>query len=149
MKWRPDAGNTVVELPLAVAVLLIPTAYLVLMFAPWSQHQNMADLAASESARAIATSPARAADLGAVSNLVQTIAVNHGVDPADVSVQFCAPVAAPLVSANCGDLQRGAVVRVEVTVQLPLLEVPIWGAGGGSVAWTASHEEQIDLYRSF
>lgn len=147
--WRDDDGNAVVELPLAVAVLLIPVAYLALMFAPWSQHMNMADLAASEAARAIATAPERAADLGAVNNLVTTIATNHGVDPADVAASFCAPVDAPAVRANCLDLQRGTVVRVTVTVQMPLLEVPIWNAGGGTISWTATHDEQVDLYRSF
>lgn len=146
---RDEGGNAVLEMPLAIAVLLIPVAYLVLMFAPWSQHMNMADLAASEAARAIATAPDRAVDLAAVNNLVTTIATNHGVDPGDVSASFCVPVAPPAQTANCADLQRGTIVRVTVTVEMPLMQVPIWNESRGGFSWTATHDEQVDLYRSF
>lgn len=148
-RLRSESGDAVIELPVAVTVLLLPVAYMVLMFAPLSQHINMADLAASEAARAIATSPDRAVDLGAVNNLVNTIAINHGVDPAAVSATFCAVPDDPSLQANCGDLQRGTVVRVAVTVQMPLFQVPIWERSTGGFAWTATHDEQVDLYRSF
>ncbi|MDH3303141.1 MAG: hypothetical protein OES24_21775, partial [Acidimicrobiia bacterium] len=85
---RDERGAAAIEFPLAVAFLLIPVAYLVLMVAPWSARANMARLAAAEAARAIVLSPTADPDDALVYTLVDTIAANHDIPVGDVDADL-------------------------------------------------------------
>ena len=150
MRLRREDGSAVVEFPLAIMLLLIPMAYLALMFAPWFARRNMAELAAAEAARAIVTSVAAEPDNATARALGYQIAANHGIPAGEVTVHLCGTTA----DSNCGTLVRGDTIRVEVAVVMPAVSIPLIGDGGSTVSsggcvWTAVHEERVDLYRSF
>lgn len=147
---RDEGGATPVEFAAGVGLLLIPMVFLVASFAPWIERQSMARVAAAEAARLVATSPTSDIDEAAIGAVVATIATNHEVDPADVSVYFCPPegaAAAVRASSSCSPIVRGQLLRVEVDVHLPAITVPLITTIG-EVQWTAVHIEQVDRYRS-
>ncbi len=149
--WRDERGAAAVEMPLAIAFLLIPVAYLVLMVAPWGQRANLARLAAAEAARAIVLAPTADPDDAAVYDLVATIAANHDIPIADVDADLCVAdgmTPAEREAATCDALIRGGVVTVDVSVRIPLVAVPGIGDAGG-FTWTWSHTELVDQFRSF
>lgn len=150
MRFRREDGSAVVELPIAISLLLIPMAYLALMFAPWFARRNMAELAAAEVARVIVTSESAAPNNAGARAIGFQIAANHGIPAGDVSIHLCGTSA----TSACGTLVRGETIRVEVAVVMPAVSIPIIGDGGSTVStdgftWTAVHEERVDLYRSF
>lgn len=131
---RDQRGAVMIEWMLAFGLILIP-ALGVASLPAWLQRTNMAHVAALEAARAVvvAPDPATGADRGR--ELVAEIAANHGVDPSTVTVSFS------------GSTDPGGSVRVEVTVQLPALAIPLLGSVG-SKQWSTSHTELVDVYRS-
>ncbi len=149
---RDERGVAAIELPLAIGLLLIPTAFVVLMLAPWAARANMARLAAAEAARVIVTGSTTDPDDAYVRTVVEQIAVNHSVPAGDVSATLCVtPSMTPgqKAAARCDALTRGMQVRVEVTVVIPLVALPASGHSFGGFNWTVAHTELVDRYRSF
>lgn len=146
-----------IEFPLAVAVLLIPMAYFALMFAPWSERNSAAELAAAEAARVIATSPTGAADESGARAIAMQILDNFGIDGSESAVYLCTDAGmsdAEKAASSCGVLNRGETVRVEVTVSMPVVVIPLSDSDGGNLtsaafSVTSFHDERIDPYRSF
>lgn len=136
-RWgRGEAGFVAAEWVAAVGFLLLPMAALVLSFPTWAERQGMARVAAQEAARALALADDTAAGAHAGAVLVDEIARNHGVDPADVSLSYD------------GTATRGNRVRATVSVQLPALVFP--GIGSlGTVRWSTHHSELVDQFRTF
>lgn len=132
-----ERGSSPIELVLGIALLLIPASLVVMSLVPWVERQIVARVAAREAARVVvlADDPAEAADQ--VGDLVDQIGGNYGLARDEISVRLT------------GDLVRGSVVVAEVTVQIPLLQVPGIGSRlGPAPSWTVSHSERIDDYRS-
>lgn len=149
---RDERGVAALELPLAIGLLLIPTAFVVLMLASWAARANMARLAAAEAARVIVTAPTTDPDDAYVRAIIDQIAVNHSIPAGDVSAALCvAPSMTPgeKAAARCDALSRGMPVRVEVTVAIPLMAFPGSGQSFGGFDWTVAHTELVDRYRSF
>ena len=151
-RFANDRGAAALELPLAIGMLLIPTAFVVLMLAPWAARANMARLAAAEAARVIVTDASTDPDDSRIRNIVDQIATNHNVPPGEVSAVLCVTesmTSAQKAAARCDNLVRGMEVRVEVTVQIPLMMLPGSGEEVGGFTWTVAHTELVDRFRSF
>ena len=139
-----DRGSVPIEFALAIGVLLLPVVFVVALVPTWVEHRAGARVAAAEAARLIATGNGSAGtDLAAVALAIQ-IADNFGVS--DTRVSLCSGGVFD-ESSSCGRVGRGEVVEVEVSVLTPVVEFPMIGTFGG--IWiSASHSEQVDLYRS-
>lgn len=130
-----QAGMAALELVLAVGLLLLPTACLVITFPTWSERQLIARNAARESARRVATAPTWASGTAAADRSIQATAVDAGLVPESMH------------STYTGSLDRGGTVTVSVTIDIPAVVLPIFGPTGGW-AYTATHKEWVDRYRS-
>lgn len=123
-----------IEVPAAIALLLIPIGLAMAAIAQWPERQTVARAAAHQAALLVAANPTPDSTEQAQRAVEQT-AINHGLPAEDLQLQLE------------GDLRRGGAVTAQVTVQVPALTVP----GLGSFApfqWTATHTERVDDYRS-
>lgn len=129
MRDRPgERGTAAMELPLLIALVLVPLGLLVITVPTWIERQHAARVAASEAGRAIVTSTSDD-PLGEAEAVVAAVGLGHGL-PAGALELGVPPV-----------LVRGAMVTVEVTVEIPAVRLP----GLTSLApvrWTASHTER-------
>jgi Flp pilus assembly protein TadG len=130
-----DRGASPIELAMGLMLLVVPVTIIVLSIAPVFEHQNFVRRAASEAARTLVL--AQDEPESAALTVVENLAVGMGIDPADVTVVLCGGV-------GCS-LQRGGQVSVQVTTAVRQLSsfLPI-----GDFTVTATHVEQVDLYRS-
>jgi hypothetical protein len=133
---RQERGLAAVEVTLFTGLILFPVLILVASLPTWWERQSLARLAAQEAARTVAL--AGTWDDGAEQGhaLVVQMAVNHGVDPADLSLQLG------------GALERGGEVTAAVTVTVPTMVVPFI-VEVPSFTLSSTHTEAVDLYRSF
>lgn len=132
-----ERGFAAVELSAGVALLVLPAALLVLALPQWSARQTVARLAARDAARVVAL--AGWCDRDGAQRAVDRIAAGADLAPGALAVDVdCAPSA---------PLPRGGVVTARVTVEMPVLDVPVLG---WLPAWsaTAPHREPVDPYGS-
>ena len=129
---RRDSGAIQIEFLFAVGVLLFPIAVFVLTIAPVVERRNVAGRAAAEAARAYAVAPSESEALAAAAGIVDQIDGNYSFD---------------LTLSLVGDFDRGGLVTATVAVTLPAIVFPGVGDAPG-INYTASHQENIDLYRS-
>lgn len=129
---RRDSGLIQIEFLVAIGVLLFPVAIFALTIAPVVERRNVAGRAAAEAARAYAVASTEADGLAAAAAIVEQIDGNYSFD---------------LALSVVGDLDRGGFVTATVAVILPAIVFPGVGEAPG-VTYTASHQEDIDLYRS-
>ena len=131
------------EFALATALLLIPTALLVLTLPTWVERQALARSGAEAVARAAAVAGSwsdGARDAGAI---VSDLAAGSGVASADVTWELCGGA-----DGQCrASLDRGGAITAAVTVRVPALVLPMVGPVGGFDI-TATHVEPVDRYRS-
>lgn len=132
---RGQGGFAGLELTLAVGFLLIPVACLVLTLPTWVERQTVARTAAREAARQLATAPSWSTGVAQADQAVAEIADNNGLNRNGVHAGYQ------------GSLTRGSTVTVRVTVDIPAVNLPLFGATGG-FAYTATHDETVDAYRS-
>lgn len=130
-----ERGSVAVELPLALGLLLLPLSLLVITVPAWPERQTVARAAAIEASRIAALAGSLQEGVEEGNAAVVRAATNQGLDPNDVSVSWE------------GSFRRGGSVTANVTVRMAALVVP----GLTTVeawAWTASHTERVDDYRS-
>jgi len=133
---RPtQAGYAAIELVLAVGMLLIPVACLVLTLPTWVERQTVARTAAREAARQLAGAPTWSAGMSQADRTVSEITDNNGLAPGDMRAGYQ------------GSLARGSTVTARVTIDIPAVNLPLFGPTGG-FSYTASHDELVDRYRS-
>lgn len=130
-----EKGAAPVEFALGIAIILVPVAILVLSIAPVFEHYNFARRAAAEAARTLVLSSSDPE--GEALTVVGSIAAGFGIDPGDVSTEFCG-------GAGCG-LDRGSVATVEVQVVVREISsfLPV-----GTFTVGAVQSELVDPYRS-
>ena len=133
----PGDGGFVagIEVPAAIALLLVPIGLGMLAVAQWPQRQTVARSAAHQAALLAATAPDPTTATQQAEQAARDTAVNGGLKPEDIEV------------AVTGNLERGGSIIARVTVTMPALAVP----GLGTFApweWTAVHTERVDDYRS-
>ena len=129
---RRENGAIQIEFLFAVGVLLFPIAVFVLTIAPIVERRNVAGRAAAEAARAYAVAASESEALAAAAAIVYQIDANHSFE---------------LSYSVVGDFDRGGLVTATVVVTLPAIVFPGIGDGPG-ITYTATHQENIDLYRS-
>jgi hypothetical protein len=129
-------GYAAAEFVVGVAFIIVPVTLLVLSLPLWLERQAMAQRAASESARQMVLAPDWSTGLTQGHQVIDEIARNYNLPAGDLSEQFS------------GNLARGQTIRVEVTVKMPALAIPLIGRVG-TWEWTAVHVEHVDNYRSF
>ncbi len=129
---RRDRGAIQIEFLFAVGILLFPIAVFALTIAPVVERRNVAGRAAAEAARAYAVAPSESEAVAAALAIVDQIDSNYSFD---------------LSLSLAGDFDRGGLVTATVQVTLPAIVFPGVGDAPG-VSYSASHRENIDLYRS-
>ncbi|MBT8216833.1 MAG: hypothetical protein HKN74_12805 [Acidimicrobiia bacterium] len=129
---RRDHGAVPVEFAAAVGLLLFPIFVFVMTIAPVVERRTVAGRAAAEAARAFAVADDESSGRSAAQSIVDQIDANH---PFSLSLSLA------------GTLDRGAVVTASVVVGMPIVLFP--GIDGITVAdYTATHQEEVDLFRS-
>jgi hypothetical protein len=132
-RFRGDRGSTAVELPLGVALILLPIAVIVMVIPQWPEHQTVATAAAEEAATLYANADAPEEGAAAAQAAVARAAANYDVDGLQLSLG--------------GSWCRGCTVTADVTVAIPAVQVPFVGAIGG-VSWTAHSSARVEDYAS-
>lgn len=130
-----EQGFAPVEFVLFTGLILLPTLILVASLPGWWERQSLARLAAQEAARSVVVASDWDAGVAHAAALVEQLARNHGVDPADLAVTLD------------GRLERGGAVTATATVRIPAMAVPFITATPG-FTWRSSHTEAVDAYRS-
>lgn len=132
MSISRDAGAVPVEFAAAIGLLLVPVFVFVMTIAPVVERRNVAGRAAAEAARAFVVAADTASGRAAAQSIVDRVNASH---PFTLSLTLA------------GDLERGSVVTATVDVDMPLVIFP--GAAEVRIAaYSASHREEVDLFRS-
>ena len=127
-----DTGATVIELPLAVGLLLIPVAIVVMVLPQWPESKTVASSAAQEAATLYAT----ASDPGTGLALANAAITRH-------ETNYVRDLTLNLSGAWC----RGCTVTATVTIDVPAIDVPFVGSTG-TFTYTATSSSRIEDYRS-
>ncbi len=141
-RLRSEGGSVSLELIFAVGLLLIPAAALLAQFPAWVGTTNTAQAAATEAARQVVLADDMTSGIAAANETVIEIVSNHGFDPVDF-------LDLAITATPPGDLQRGQVVTVTVTVRGSPILVPGLGSVGNPFSAVASATERVDDYRGF
>ncbi len=140
MVIRDEAGAAyaAVEMILVLGIVLLPLLAGIAQLPRWVDAKSTADLAAQEAARQVVLADSWDEGIAAGQLVVATIADNRGIDVGSVQgVVFD------------GDLVRGGTVTVTVTLQVPPVVLPGFGAVGGNISLSRSATERVDDYRQF
>ena len=133
-RFRAIAGQAAIELPLGVALLLLPIAIVVMVVPQWPERQTVATAAAKEAATLYATAdnPERGRR-----------GRPGGGRPGRRQLRARRPGARAVGGAWC----RGCTVTANVTVDIPAVQVPFIGTIGNT-SWTATSSARIEDYAS-
>lgn len=133
---QDDAGaaGVIVELVAAI-MLLLPLAFAIASMPTWAERHSLGRVAAQEAARIAALADSWPAAASRADQVVTELAVNHGIDPADLTVDLD------------GDLERHGTVTATTTINIPALNLPLLTTTP-SVEWDYTHTEQTDHYRT-
>ena len=148
MKWRSRLGTIVrdqsgaayagVEMALVLGLILLPTLAGIAQLPRWVDAKSTADLAAQEAARQLVLADTMDEGLAAAVAVAEAVVRNRGLD-----------VGALTAVIATGELQRGATIRVTVTLQVPPVILPGFGPVGGTITLSRSATERVDDYRQF
>ena len=139
---RRERGSVSLELVFAVGFLLIPAAALLAQFPGWVGTTHAAQAAATEAARMVVLADDMAGGVAAARQSAREVVANHGLDTADL-------LGVAVAASPAGDLQRGQVVTVTVTVRGNPIRVPGLGSIGNPFDAVGSATERVDDYRGF
>lgn len=134
-RLRDERGLAAAELALFTGFILMPVLIMLFSLPTWWERQSLGRLAAQETARTVALADSWQEGMERGHAMAAQLALNHGVDPADLQVGFA------------GSLERGATVTATVTVTVPALVVPLI-TSVPSFELGFAHTEAVDLYRS-
>lgn len=130
-----EQGFAPVEFVLFTGVILLPTLILVASLPTWWERQSLARLAAQEAARSVVVAADWDTGAAHAAALVDQLAANHGVDPADLTVTLD------------GRLARGAAVTATASIRVPAMAVPLL-TSTPAFTLTTAHTEAVDAYRT-
>ena len=132
-RFRGDAGQAAIELPLGFLWILLPIAVIVMVIPQWPERQTVATTAAKEAATLYATAATAGDGAAAAEAAVAQAAQNYRLP----SLQL----------ALTGSWCRGCTVTAAVTVDIPAVQVPLVGTIG-STSWTATSSSRVEDYGS-
>jgi len=127
-----DRGATVIELPLAVAFLLIPIAIAVMVLPQWPESKNVAEAAAQEAASLYVNAPDPDTGLARAQEAVARHEANYLRD-LDLTLE--------------GPWCRGCNITATVTIDVPAIDIPFMGSTG-EFTYTATSTARVEDYRS-
>ncbi len=136
-----ERGSVTIETVMAVGFLLIPAAALLAQLPGWVATSHAAQIAAVEAARQVALADDMAQGVIRAQAEAAGVIVNHGIDQADL-------VGVEVTSDPPGELQRGQLVTVTVTVRGNPILVPGLGPLGNPFDAVGAATERVDDYRS-
>lgn len=139
---RVERGSVSLELIFAVGFLLIPATALLAQMPSWVGTNQAAQTAATEAARLVVLADDMTTGVAAATQTASDIIVNHGLDPTDL-------LDLTVTATPSGDLQRGQVVTVTITVRGSPIHVPGLGSVGNPFDAVGSATERVDDYRGF
>ena len=140
---RGQEGGVPIEFAMGAALLLIPTALLVLTLPTWVERQTLARSAAAAVARAVAVAPSWSDGTLDAEAVLGELATGGGVGVSEIRWGVCGGG-----EGECRpSLERGGGVTATVTVRVPIVVLPMVGTVGGFDI-TATHVEPVDRYRS-
>ena len=139
---RSERASVSLELIFAVGFLLIPAAALLAQFPTWIGTTHAAQAAATEAARQVVLADDMTSAIAAASETAREVITNHGFDAGDL-------LDLTVTATPAGDLQRGQVVTVTVTVRGSPILVPGLGSVGNPFDAVGSATERVDDYRGF
>lgn len=146
MSWRAsvagDRGSVSLEMVLAVRFLLIPATALLAQLPSWVGSTHAAQTAATEAARQVVLADTISEGVTAAVDMAAEVIANHGVDPGDL-------IDVEVATDPPGDLQRGQVVTVTVTLRGNPIHVPGLGSLDNPFDAVGSATERVDDYRGF
>jgi hypothetical protein len=116
-------------------VLVVLAALVVLVTATWFERAAAARAAADQAARSVVKADSWESGAAAAQASVEEVATNYGLE------------ADELVLRLDGRLERGAEVTATVTVEVPVVGIPLVGGIGG-MSRSVSHTERVDQWRS-
>ena len=123
---RHERGSAVIEVPFVLGLIVVPFALLILGMPVWIERMSAADTAAAELARAIVIS----GDSERSAAVLGTVEDGYGLAPGS------------LRRSGATDLTPGGALRVEVAIDLPMLDLPVFGPVGATT-YTATHVERV------
>jgi len=135
VRRRDCSGFVALEWVASIALLLLPVVVLVATLPGWAERRHAATVAAREAARVLERDWPNA-DPTAAELVARSIAEDHGVEDRDVDVRVVA----------VGE-SRGSLVRVDVRVRMPAVDVPGLAQVAGWT-YTATSTRRIEDYRS-
>jgi hypothetical protein len=136
-----ERGSVTLETMFAVGFLLIPAAALLTQLPGWVGTIHAAQAAATEAARHVVLADSMAAGVAEAHQAATSVIVNHGLDASEM-------VDIEVSAAPAGELQRGQVVTVTVTVRGSPIVVPGLGSVGNPFNAVGGATERVDDYRS-
>lgn len=137
-----DRGSVSAEMVLAVGFLLIPATALLVQLPWWVGSTHAAQTAATEAARQVVLADTISEGIAAAADMAGEVIANHGIDPDRL-------LGVDVTADPPGDLQRGQVVIVTVTLRGSPIHVPGVGSLGNPFDAVGSATERVDDYRGF
>jgi hypothetical protein len=139
---RSDRGSASLEAVFAIGFLLIPAAVLLAQLPGWIATGQAAQVAATEAARQVVLADDMTTGVAVAQDIATQVITNHGLTVDDV-------ISVDVVADPAGDLQRGQIVTVTVTVRGNPIVVPGLGTVGNPFDAIRAGTERVDDYRSF
>ncbi len=130
-----DGGFVALEWVLAITLLLIPAVMLGAGVSRWPEHQQLAQAAAAEAARAAVLAPTHEQALTQADLVAHQVAANYNIPDVAITVTVDAP-----------QWDWGAEIAVTVTVTMPTLEIPGIGTWRAT-NWSTTTTQHIEAHR--
>lgn len=132
------AAYAAVEMILVLGIILLPLLAGIAQLPRWVDAKSTADLAAQEAARQVALADTWDDGVASGQLVVASTVENRGMNVGSIEgIVFE------------GDLVRGGTITVTVTLQVPPVVLPGFGAVGGNISLSRSATERVDDYRQF
>jgi hypothetical protein len=137
-----ERGSVSIEAVFAIGFLLIPAAALLAQLPGWIGVSHAAQAAAVEATRQVALAETMAEGIVRAQAVASEVVANHGFDASEL-------VGVEVEATPSGELQRGQLVTVTVTVRGSPILVPGLGSVGNPFNAAGAATERVDDYRSF
>jgi hypothetical protein len=136
-----ERGSVSIEAVFAIGFLLIPATALLAQLPGWVGASHAAQAAAVEATRQVALADTMAEGVAHAQAVAAEVVVNHGFNSTDL-------LGVEVSATPSGELQRGQLVTVTVTVRGGPILVPGLGPVGNPFNAAGAETERVDDYRS-
>ena len=137
-----ERGSVSIEAVFAIGFLLIPATALLAQLPEWVGASHAAQAAAVEATRQVALADSMADGIARAQAVASDVVMNHGFDSTDL-------LGVSVSADPAGELQRGQLVTITVTIRGSPILVPGLGSVGNPFNAVGAATERVDDYRSF